>query len=100
MRSSGDVSSIAATSLGLGNVGKTSPSDLPISNVVPSAMTLKANLTGANFSGVITAPTIHATTSVLVGGTNLTDVYLRTSSFNQTVGSYSLTPNFNATIGN
>jgi hypothetical protein len=32
MRSSGDTASITATSLGLGNVANTSPSDLPISN--------------------------------------------------------------------
>ena len=44
MRSSGDVSSITATTLGLANVANTRPSDLPISNAVSSAMTLKANL--------------------------------------------------------
>jgi hypothetical protein len=49
MRSSGDVSSITATTLGLGNVANTSPSDLPISNAVSSVMSFKANLTGANF---------------------------------------------------
>jgi hypothetical protein len=55
MRSSGDVSSITPTTLGLGNVANTRPSDLPISNAVSSAMTLKANLSGANFTGNITA---------------------------------------------
>ena len=44
----GDVSSITTTTLGLGNVANTNPSDLPISNAVSSAMTLKANLSGAN----------------------------------------------------
>ena len=41
MRSSGDVSSITPTTLGLSNVANTRPSDLPISNAVSSAMTLK-----------------------------------------------------------
>ena len=48
MRSSGDVSSITATSLGLGNVANTAPSDLPISNAVSSVASFKANLTGPN----------------------------------------------------
>ena len=50
MRSSGDTESITATSLGLGNVANTSPSDLPISIAVSSAMNLQANLSGANFT--------------------------------------------------
>ena len=70
---------VTATTLGLGNVANTSPSDLPISYAVSSAMTLKANVTWANLSGGITAPTIHATASMLVGGTNLNGIYLRTS---------------------
>jgi hypothetical protein len=41
-------------------------------------MNLKANLSGANMTGTITAPTIHASTSLLVGGTNINDIYLRT----------------------
>jgi hypothetical protein len=100
MRSSGDTASITATSLGLGNVANTAPSDLPISNAVSSAMTLKANLSGANFTGNITGTTIHASTSLLVGGTNLNDIYLRTSNFNTTIGNYILNNNFNTTIGN
>jgi hypothetical protein len=100
MRSSGDVSSITATTLGLGNVANTRPSDLPISNAVSSAMTLKANLSGANFTGSITAPTIHATTSLLVGGTNLNDIYLRTSNFNGSINNYLLTNNFTGSINN
>ena len=88
MRSSGDTASITATSLGLGNVANTSPSDLPISIAVSSARNLKANLSGANMTGTITAPTTHASTSLLVGGTNLNDIYLRTSNFNTTVTSY------------
>ena len=88
MRSSGDVSSITATTLELGNVANTRPSDLPISNAVSSAMTLKANLSGANFTGSITAPTIHAISSLLVGGTNLNDIYLRTSTFNGSINNY------------
>ena len=53
-------------------------SDLPISNAVSSVMNFKANLTGANFfSGNITAFTINATASILVGGTNLSDIDLR-----------------------
>ena len=79
MRSSGDTASITATSLGSGNVANTAPSGLPISNAVSSAMTLKANLSGANFTGTITGTTIHASTLLLVGGTNLSDIYLRTS---------------------
>jgi hypothetical protein len=64
-------------------------------------MTLKANLSGANFTGTITAPTIHATTSLLVGGTNLSDIYLRTSNFNGSINKfYLLTNNFNNTINN
>ena len=70
MRSSGDVSSITPTTLGLGNVANTRPSDLPVSNAVQTALNLKANLIGANFTGNITGITIHATTSLLVGGTN------------------------------
>ena len=78
MRSSGDVSSITATTLGLGNVDNTRASDLPISNAVSSVMNFKANLTEANFfSGNITAFTINATASILVGGTNLSDIDLR-----------------------
>jgi hypothetical protein len=100
MRSSGDVSSITPTTLGLGNVANTRPSDLPISNAVSSAMTLKANLSGANFTGNITGITIHATTSLLVGGTNLSDIYLRTSNFNNSISSYLQTNNFNNTINN
>ena len=92
MRSSGDVSSITATTLGLGNVANTNPSGLPISNAVPSAMSFEANLTGANFfNGNITAPTIHATTSMLVGGTNLSDVDLRTSNFTGSINTVSYT---------
>ena len=98
MRSSGDVSSITATTLGLGNVANTRPSDLPISNVVSSAMTLKANLTGANMTGNLTAPTIHPTAALLVRGTNLTEIYLRTNSCNQTAGSYLLIDNFKPII--
>ena len=98
MRSSGDVSSITPTTLGLGNVANTRPSDLPISNAVSSAMTLKANLTGANFAGSITAPTIHAISSLLVSGTNLSDIYLRTSNFDNSISSYLQTNNFNTTI--
>ena len=64
MRSSGDTASITGTSLGLRNVANTSPSDLPISIAVSSAMNLKANLSGANMTGTITAPTIHASTSL------------------------------------
>ena len=75
MRSSDDVLSITATTLGLGNVSNTRPSDLPISDAVSSAMTLKANLMGANMTGSITTPTIHATTPLLVGGTNLNDMF-------------------------
>jgi hypothetical protein len=86
--------------LGLGNVANTAPSGLPISNAVSSAMTLKANLSGANFTGNITGTTIHASTSLLVGGTNLTDIYLRTNNFNTTIGNYILNTNFNTTIGN
>jgi hypothetical protein len=100
MRSSGDVSSITATTLGLGNVANTRPSDLPISNAVSSAMTLKANLSGANFTGNITGITIHATTSLLVGGTNLSDIYLRTSNFNGSINNYLLTNNFTGSINN
>ena len=88
MRSSGDTASITATSLGLGNVANTSPSALPISNAVSSAMALKANLFGANFTGTSTAPSIHASTSLLVGGTNLSDIYLRTSNFNGSIATY------------
>ena len=100
MRSSGDTASITASTLGLGNVANTSPSGLPISNAVSSAMTLKANLSGANFSGNITAPTINAITSLLVGGTNLSDIYLRTNNFNSTVSNYLLTNHFNSTVSN
>ena len=42
MRASGDTASITATSLGLGNVANMTPSGLPISNAVSSAMTLKS----------------------------------------------------------
>jgi hypothetical protein len=55
-------------------------------NAVSSAMTLKANLNGANFTGTITGTTIHATTSLLVGGTVIcSDVYSRTSNFNGSI---------------
>ena len=114
MRSSGDVSPITATTLGLGNVANTSPSDLPISNAVSSVMSFKANLTGANFfSGNITAPTIHTTTSMFIGGTNVSDMYLRTSNFTGSIhhnlrttdctgsiNNYLRTDNFNTTINN
>ena len=100
MRSSGDTASITAASLGLGNVANTSPSDLPISIAVSSAMNLKANLSGASMTGTITAPTIHASTSWLVGGTSINDIYLRTSKFNNAIGSYVLHTNFDTTIGN
>ena len=100
MRSSGDTASITATSLGLGNVANTSPSGLPISNAVSSAMTLKANLSGANFTGTITAPTIHASTSLLVGGTDLSDIYLRTNNSSNTMTSYVLNNNLNTTLRN
>ena len=94
MRSSGDASSIPASTLGLGNVANTRPSDLPMSNTVSSAMVSKANLSGANFSGVITAPTIHATTSLLVGGTNVNDMHGRTSNFTGSINNYSSSNNF------
>jgi hypothetical protein len=100
MHSSGDVSSITATTLGLGNVANTRPSDLPISNAVSSAMTLKANLSGANFTGNITGITIHAISSLLVGGTNLSDIYLRTSNFNGSINTYLKTADYQITHTN
>ena len=44
--------SMHATTLGLGHVANTRPSDLPISTAVSSAMTLKVSLTGANIQEV------------------------------------------------
>jgi hypothetical protein len=88
MRSSGDTASITPATLGLGKVANARPSDLPISNAVSSAMTLKANLMGANFRGSITAPTTHASTSILVGGPNIHDLYVRTSDVIGSINNY------------
>ena len=98
MRSSGDTTSITTTSLGLGNVANTAPSGVPISNAVSSAMALKANLYGANFTGTITAPTIHASTSLFVGGTNLNDIYLRTSNFTGSIINYLKSSDFTGSM--
>lgn len=47
----GTVSGVTATMVGLGNVMNTSDANKPVSTATASALALKANLSGANFTG-------------------------------------------------
>lgn len=50
----GTVSGITKTMVGLGNVDNTADADKPISDATQTALNLKANLSGATFSGNVT----------------------------------------------
>jgi hypothetical protein len=67
----GTVEGITSTLVGLGNVDNTSDSDKPISTATQSALDLKAELSGATFTGAVTLsgdPTqaMHASTKAYV----------------------------------
>lgn len=52
----GTVSGITKSMVGLGNVDNTSDANKPVSSATQTALNLKANLSGASFSGAISAP--------------------------------------------
>lgn len=56
--------------IGLGNVDNTSDANKPISTATQTALNTKANLSGASFTGQITAPAIVSTGDVRAGSGN------------------------------
>jgi hypothetical protein len=87
--------------VGLGNVNNTSDANKPISNATQTALNLVASLAAPlaspTFTGTATAPTINATTSLKVGGIDISTIYqtisgmasyITSSSLATTLGSY------------
>lgn len=54
-------------------------------NSVSSSITGKANLNGAVFSGAITAPTITASSTLMLGSTNIGDIYADWTAWTPTI---------------
>ena len=75
----GTVSGITAAMVGLGNVNNTSDANKPISTATQAALNLIASLTAPiaspTFTGTATAPTVNATTSLQVGGIDISTIY-------------------------
>lgn len=68
----GVVYGITADMVGLGNVDNTADADKPITTPVQDALDLKANLSGATFSGDIEAPNLTISGDLYVAGTTTT----------------------------
>jgi hypothetical protein len=99
--------------VGLGNVNNTSDANKPISNATQTALNLVASLAAPlaspTFTGTATAPTINATTSLQVGGIDISTIYqtisgmasyITSSSLATTLGSYATkaSPTFTGTV--
>ena len=54
--------------VGLGNVDDTSDLSKPVSTATQTALDLKSNLNNPTFTGILTAPTINASTALQIGG--------------------------------
>ena len=109
----GTVRGITAAMVGLGNVNNTSDANKPISNATQTALNLVASLAAPlaspTFTGTATAPTINATTSLKVGGIDISTIYqtisgmasyITSSSLTTTLGSYATkaSPTFTGTV--
>ena len=56
----GTVSGITKAMVGLGSVDNTTDADKPVSTAMQAALDLKANLTGATFTGDVVAPNFNS----------------------------------------
>ena len=71
----GTVNGITATMVGLGNVSNTSDANKPISTATLSALNLLSPIASPTFTGTVKAPSINATTSLQVGGADISTIY-------------------------